>query len=188
MSRDFYARDTVEVAKKLLGLYLVHRLPEGETAGKIVETEAYIQGDPACHASGGITPRNTPMFGVPGKAYVYFIYGMHHCFNVVTVSEGVGEAVLVRALEPIRGIPLMKARRGGKSEAELCKGPGCLTQAMGITKDCNNLDLTQGDLFIAREEDNTSISIVTTTRIGINKGADLPLRFYIKGSPYISKK
>ncbi|HZK18402.1 MAG TPA: DNA-3-methyladenine glycosylase [Clostridia bacterium] len=188
LPRDFYRRDTVSVARDLLGHYLVHRTTEGVTAGKIVETEAYLQGDPACHAFRGMTPRNEAMFGMPGKSYVFLIYGVHYCFNVVSAAEGVGEAVLVRALEPVKGISLMRVRRNRKRKKNLCKGPGCLTQAMGITMEHNNMDLTGETLFVTKGKDKSPENIVVTTRVGISKGADLPLRFYIMDSPYISRK
>lgn len=186
LPRSFYARSTVDVAKELLGAYLVHMAPEGTAAGRIVETEAYIQGDPACHAFRGMTPRNRVMFGPPGYAYVYFIYGMYYCFNVVTASAGVGEAVLIRALEPAAGVSLMRARRGRERRSELCGGPAKLVQAMGINKEHNGADLTAVPLVICRGEKTEDI--VTTTRIGIREEAPLPLRFYLKDSPFISKK
>lgn len=183
----FYNRDTVKVAKELLGCLLVHRSPEGLTVGRIVETEAYLQGDPACHASKGMTKRNQPMFGPAGHAYIYLIYGMHYCFNVVTQKEGIGEAVLIRALEPVEGIGLMKVRRGKKKITELCSGPAKLVQAMGIKKEYNGMPLT-GELLFLSLANEVKTEIITTTRIGIKEGAELPLRFYISGSKYISRK
>lgn len=187
LPRCFYDRDTVTVARELLGQILVHRSPDGVTTGIIAETEAYLQGDPACHASRGMTPRNRAMFGPPGHAYVYFIYGMYYCFNVVSQAEGIGEAVLVRALEPVEGIPLMQARRHRQILKELCGGPARLVQAMGITREHNGTDLTKGSLVVCRGATG-GFEIVTTTRIGIKEGAELPLRFYIKDNLYISKK
>jgi len=185
LPRSFYARDTRLVASGLLGHYLVHVSPQGLAAGKIVETEAYLQNDPACHAARGMTRRNRVMFGPPGHAYVYFIYGMYYCFNVVTREEGVGEAVLIRALEPAAGIPLMQIRRGRQKLTELCRGPGCLTQALGITGKQNGRDLTGGTLVICRGK-SEDLPTVQTTRIGIKSGAELPLRFYVAGSPFVS--
>ncbi|MCF8011380.1 MAG: DNA-3-methyladenine glycosylase [Clostridiales bacterium] len=184
---SFYNRDTVIVAKDLLGCLLVYCSPRGFEAGKIVETEAYIQGDPACHANRGMTKRNKPMFGPAGCAYIYFIYGMYFCFNVVTAEEGVGEAVLLRALEPLEGIPEMCKRRNKNKLKDLCSGPAKLVQAMGISKEYNGKFLTGNTLFIAPRTENIN-GITSTTRIGIKTGADLPLRFYITNSKYISKK
>ncbi|MFA7467969.1 MAG: DNA-3-methyladenine glycosylase [Desulfotomaculaceae bacterium] len=186
LPREFYARDTVNVARELTGCMLVHHTPEGTTAGIIVETEAYLQGDPACHASRGMTPRNSPMFGPPGFAYVYFTYGMHYCFNVVSAAEGVGEAVLIRALEPVRGIELMKKRRRREDIHDLCSGPAKLTQALAIGKEQNCRDLTGEQLFICLAR--SAAPLVTTTRIGIREGVELPLRFYLKDSKYVSRK
>jgi DNA-3-methyladenine glycosylase len=179
------------VARELLGKLLVHYLPEGTAVGQIVETEAYLQNDPACHAARGLTKRNCVMFGPPGYAYIYFIYGMHYCFNAVTREEGIGEAVLIRALEPIN---LPKDRQFSRTSplklrtSSLCRGPARLTQAMGITKAYNGYDLTnEGPLVIWAAENVPSEKIVTTTRIGIKIGQELPLRFYVAGSPYVSK-
>ncbi|GAB6273199.1 MAG: hypothetical protein STSR0004_00620 [Peptococcaceae bacterium] len=245
LPRSFYARDTVMVAQELLGKFLVHYLPEGTAVGRIVETEAYLQNDPACHAARGMTKRNCVMFGPPGHAYIYFIYGMHYCFNVVTREEGIGEAVLIRALEPVNlpedsqasslpvrltgncscnaparqtdltvrfsgscscnmienpqpaslaGLPERQIgyspvrRKSNRQKVNLCRGPARLTQAMGITKAYNGLDLTgKGPLVIWAAENVSPEKIVTTTRIGIKIGQELPLRFYVADSPYVSK-
>ena len=186
LPRSFYDRETVTVARELLGKLLVHDSLEGITVGRIVETEAYLQGDPACHASRGETKRNRSMFGPPGHAYVYIIYGMYHCFNAVTMSYGVGEAVLVRALEPIEGIALMQSRRKRERLQELCGGPARLVQAMGLGIAHNGVDLTGGSLVICEGE--TPNNITVTTRIGISLGKDLSLRFYISGNKYVSRK
>ncbi len=194
MPREFFEQDTVTVARKLLGAYLVHDSPEGKTAGRIVETEAYLRNDPACHASKGRTPRNAPMFGKPGTAYVYLIYGMYHCFNVVSAPEGIGEAVLIRALEPLEGLDLMAERRGCAVGRNLCGGPGRLAQAMDLTPVCNGESLRRGDLRLYGFESFTGREalslgpVVTTTRIGITRGADLPLRFYLADSPFVSRR
>ncbi len=189
LPRSFYARDTVSVARELLGNILVNNSSGEVTAGRIVETEAYVQGDPACHASRGITPRNRVMFGPPGHAYVYFIYGMYYCFNAVSAPEGVGEAILIRALEPLAGIELMQARRGRERLSELCSGPAKLVQAMGITRGHNGADLTAGSLYICRGEATQEKGVVvSTTRIGIKDGTDLPFRFYLEGNPFVSRK
>lgn len=186
LDKKFYEKKTIEVAKKLLGTYLVYESPEGKTVGKIVETEAYLANDPSCHGFRGETPRNRPMFGPPGHAYIYFIYGMYHCFNVVTAPVGVGEAVLIRALEPVEGLELMKKRRKGKKD--LASGPGKLVIAMGMTRDLNGTSLITGPLKILQGDMNKIPIIITTTRIGISSGNHLPLRFYLKGNPFISRK
>ncbi len=133
--------DTVAAAKSLVGAVLWHETAEGVTAGRIVETEAYLYNDPACHAGRGPTPRTTVMFGPPGRAYVYFIYGMYHCFNVVTQRKGVGEAVLIRALEPLEGLDLMMRRRHTENVRHLCNGPAKLVLALGIRKEHTGEDL-----------------------------------------------
>lgn len=187
LPRDFYLQDTIQVARKLLGCYLVHYSVDGLIGGKIVETEAYLQQDPACHASRGKTKRNAVMFGPPGKAYVYFTYGMYHCFNAVTRKEGIGEAVLIRALEPIEGIEMMKIKRNRDKIKDLCSGPAKLVQSLGITMEHNGSDLISGSVTINKAIETVK-EIVVTTRIGIKAGADLPLRFYIKDNSFISKK
>jgi len=184
---SFYSRDTRTVARELLGHILVNYNSEGMTSGIIVETEAYLQNDPACHAARGMTKRNRAMFGPPGHAYIYLIYGMYHCFNVVTREQGIGEAVLIRALDPVEGIELMKKRRGRDKLIELCSGPGRLVQAMGIDKSQNGKDLTGEGLFIGIFHESGH-EIVNTTRIGISEGKELPLRFYIAGNPNVSRR
>ncbi len=188
LPRSFYSRDTVLVARELLGKVLVHDSGEGLTAGIIVETEAYVRGDPACHAYRGMTPRNRAMFGPPGRAYIYFTYGMHYCFNVVTAAEGVGEAVLIRALEPLEGTDLMRRRRGRFRLPELCSGPARLVQAMGIEPGMYGHDLTREPLFIVRGREIEAAAVVVTTRVGIRAAADLPLRFYVRNNMHVSKK
>ncbi|GAV22640.1 DNA-3-methyladenine glycosylase [Carboxydothermus pertinax] len=189
LPREFYAGNVLEVAKNLLNCYLVREYSGKLLIGKIVETEAYHQDDPACHAYRKKTPRNETMFGPPGHAYVYFTYGMHYCFNVVTGDVGRAEAVLIRALEPISGIEVIKALRGNKPERELLRGPAKLTQGMAIDLKLNGHDLTLGKaLYITEGEPLSPEEIVTTTRIGINAGKELPYRFYIRGNKFVSKK
>lgn len=182
----FYYNDTVNIARGLLGKILIHLLPEGLVMGKIVETEAYLsRDDPACHAVRGETKRNEAMFGPPGNAYVYLIYGMYYCFNVVTGKEGTGEAVLIRALEPLEGIMEMQQRRGISELSNLTNGPGKLCQAMGINKAHNKISLTDSDLVIMDTKENPLIA--SSPRIGIKAGTDLLLRFYIPNNPYVSR-
>ncbi|MEA5139207.1 DNA-3-methyladenine glycosylase [Arcicella rigui] len=181
--------DTISVAKNLLGYRLVHESDEGITAGIIVETEAYLQGDPACHAYRKKSVRNAPMFGKAGTIYVYQIYGMHFCINIATNQEDIGEAVLIRALEPTEGIDLMAQRRKTDSIKNLCSGPGKLVQAMGIHKGMNHWHILNSDLTIYPPLSDYQYSeIFTTTRIGITQGVDLPYRFYLKDNPFISRK
>jgi DNA-3-methyladenine glycosylase len=192
LTEAFYQQDTITVAKELLGAYLVHESDWGITSGRIVETEAYLWGDPACHAYRRQTKRNATMFGPPGHAYVYQIYGLHHCINVVTAPVGVGEAVLIRALQPIEGIELMQQRRGMAEIKKLSNGPGKLVQAMGITRSMDGISLLTSACYIlapaAFPEHQQPFDIVTTTRIGITQGADLPYRYYIANNPYVSYK
>jgi DNA-3-methyladenine glycosylase len=192
---SFYERDTVTVAKDLLGCLLVRQDEAGTTMGWIVEVEAYLRDDPAAHSYRGETPRNRAMFGPAGHAYVYRIYGLHTCVNIVTGPEGTGEAVLVRALEPAVGIGLMQARRGTDDSLALCSGPGKLTQALNITMDLDGTSLSDGPLQVwapeslpDRRPEGWPGEIVQTTRIGITKAADLPLRFYLNGNRYISRR
>jgi len=187
LPREFYLQDTVEVARALLGKTLVHRTRDGIVAGRIVETEAYLRDDPACHASRGMTRRNAAMFGPPGHAYVYFTYGAHFCLNAVTGPEGIGEAVLVRAVEPIKGMEIMKANRGTDELTNLASGPGKLCRAFGLDRRHNGLDLTESELMILDGAAPPG-EIVTTTRVGIRHAADKPWRFYIAGSAFVSKR
>jgi len=196
LPRKFYSRKTEIVAQELLGQMLIHKTDEGIISGKIVETEAYVgQGDPGSHAYRGITQRNRVMFGSPGKAYIYLIYGKHHCFNIVTEKEGVAGAVLIRALEPKEGIELMKkSRRIDGPLSRLTNGPGKLTEALGITGSMNGNDLTGNRLFIMSENSSRKkgrtpkdFRIITTRRLGIRKGRNLPYRYYIEGSKFVSR-
>ena len=187
LPREFYLQDTVAVAQQLLGKLLVHQTAEGVLAGRIVETEAYKQDDPACHASRGMTRRNEVMFGEPGHAYVYFTYGMYFCLNAVTAPKGVGEAVLIRAVEPVEGIKLMAYRRGTTDVTNIASGPGKVCQAFGLGREHNGLDLTDSVLTIV-DDGFVPERIVATTRIGIRVALDYPWRFYIYGNPHVSRK
>lgn len=183
----FYARDAGTVARALLGKVLVHADASRVTSGRIVETEAYLSaGDPASHSHRGPTRRNASMFARGGTAYVYRIYGMHLCFNVVTGLEGVGEAVLVRALEPLAGLELQRARRERSDARELCSGPAKLVQALGIRASHDGTSLIDGPLSI--EDDGFEVAAVAVTpRIGITKAVELPLRFVLAGSKHASR-
>jgi DNA-3-methyladenine glycosylase len=185
LPRHFYLAETLAVARSLLGCLLWHDTPEGVTSGRIVETEAYCQSDEASHAARGRTPRNASMFGPPGHAYVYFTYGMHHCVNAVTAAEGVGEAVLIRALEPVEGLELMRRRRRTDGW-QLTNGPGRLTQAMAIDRTLDGADLTEGELVI-RGPVAGAFEIITATRVGITRARDAPWRFYVAGNRWVSK-
>ena len=191
----FYARSAKIVARQLPGHFLIRQTPDGFCGGAIVEAEAYLRGDPACHASRGETARNRPMFGPPGRAYVYFIYGNHWCFNAVTNRVGIGEAVLVRAIEPLFGEEFMRVNRTVSKPHELTNGPAKFCEAMNIDRGLNHTNLceTISPIFIA---ENTSRKmflkergpIVTTTRIGIRLAAHLPLRFYLENSEFVSRR
>lgn len=179
---------TLQVATRLLGQHLVYKTKEGVSIGRIVETEAYLSDDPACHASRGMTKRNQVMFGPPGHAYVYFIYGMYYCFNVVTAPVGAGEAVLIRALEPVEGIDLMFKRRPKVKKIEdLCNGPAKLVLAMGIAKHQNGISLDQEPLYLETNH-LKKMEIVKTSRIGISEGMHFPYRFYLKDNRFVSRK
>jgi len=192
---DFYRHSAAIVAPTLLGHFLVRRTPDGMCGGVIVETEAYLADDPASHSYGRKTPRNQIMYGPPGRAYVYFIYGNHWFFNAVCQPTGVAEAVLVRAIEPLFGKEMMSAARKVKNEVQLANGPGKLCQAMSIGRELNGADLSdpESPVFITRNPGLKQFlesrgPTVTTTRIGLTKSAHLPLRFYLPGSPFVSRR
>jgi DNA-3-methyladenine glycosylase len=184
LRREFYHRAAPEVARALLGKVLVH----GPAAGVIVETEAYLgEGDLAAHSARGLTPRTRVIFGPPGHAYVYFIYGMYECLNLVCEPEGKAGCVLVRALEPVAGIDLMQRRRPAARKLEdLANGPGKLTLAMAITRAHNGADVTRGSLVVREPAEPRPVAIQVTPRIGITQCADLPLRFVIRGNRFVS--
>ncbi|NOT25198.1 MAG: DNA-3-methyladenine glycosylase [Acidobacteria bacterium] len=190
MTHAFYLRPTLTVARELLGKVLVHRTPAGVSAGMIVETEAYIgEDDPACHAASGLTVRNAPLYGPPGHAYVYLNYGVHYLVNAVTEAEGSPAAVLVRALEPLEGIDVMRGRRTlrgtAPAEFDLCRGPGNLTRSLGISLAENRLDLAGSRLTI--EDRGLEVRKVSRgPRIGIRVGTDRPWRFWATGHPAVS--
>lgn len=192
LDRDFYLRDGITVARDLIGKILAHRTREGITKGRIVETEAYMgPGDKASHAYRNTpTKRTVVQFGEGGFAYVYLIYGMYYCMNVVANGPGVPQMALIRALQPVDGIDLMQKRRGVDDMAKLCSGPGKLCVAMDITKSAYGLDLCGGELYIEdpREAD---LDIVTTKRLNIDyadEARDFPWRFIEKGNPFLSVK
>jgi DNA-3-methyladenine glycosylase len=187
---SFYARPTIQVARGLLGQILVSDIGGRRTAGRIVETEAYLgPHDPASHAFGHRrTARTEVMYGLPGTAYVYFTYGMHWCLNAVTERLGFPAAVLIRALEPLEGLPVMRRRRGrgGVRDVDLCAGPARLCQALGITGRENGGLLTRGRLRIVRDRRRRA-PVAVTGRVGITDAADWPLRFVISGSEWLSR-
>jgi len=190
LKHRFYARPTLQVTEELLGKVLVHRTREGVTSGVIVEAEAYIgEDDPACHASFGRTARSEPLFGPPGYAYVYVNYGIHYLMNAVTEADRYPGAVLIRALHPLEGIALMKKRRApdGRDidEHALCRGPGNLTRALGITIEDNRLDLSASKLTV--EDRGISVGeIATGPRIGIRVAVERPWRYWIEGHRSVS--
>lgn len=201
LNREFYNRPTLNVAKELLGKNLVHYINGNRLVGKIVEVEAYIGAiDKAAHSyNNKITDRTKVMFGPAGYAYVYLIYGMYNCMNVVTQEEGEAAAVLIRAIEPIEGTDIMANNRYKMSIAELTKkqlinltnGPGKLCMAMGISRDNNNMDLCSNILWVEEPDVSERFEITTTTRVNIDyaeEAIDFPWRFYIKDNIFVSKK
>ena len=185
MPRSFYARPAIDVARDLLGKVLVH----GAAAGIIVETEAYLgDADLAAHSARGITQRTQVIFGPPGHAYVYLIYGMYECLNLVAERDGAAGCVLLRALEPVAGLEQMRARRPGVEKLKaLANGPGKLTRAMGITRAMNGADVTRGELVVRAPQQALEFEIAVTRRIGIRQSAELPLRFTVAGHECVSR-
>ncbi|MCQ1530346.1 DNA-3-methyladenine glycosylase [Lutispora saccharofermentans] len=200
LNRSFYGENAVDLSKQLLGKYLVHIVRNEELIGRIAEVEAYMgYGDKAAHSyKGKRTARTEVMYGEEGHAYVYFIYGMYYCLNVVAAEKEVAQAVLIRAVEPVKGVEYMANYRYGKAIEELKKsqiknltnGPGKLCRAFNITKECNGEDLTGDRLFICEnQKQEEPFEIVKTKRIGIDyaeEARDFPWRFYIKDNPYVS--
>src|SRR5262245_11255033 len=195
LPRSFYEPSAKVVAPALLGHFLIRNSPNGPCGGAIVETEAYLVGDPASHGAPGLTARNRVMFGLPGHVYVFLIYGFHYCVNAVCRPAGVAEAVLIRAIEAGFGEHLLRAKRPVKGTADLTNGPGKLCQAMNITREEDGLDLCDPNspVFIAENPELKKFRKsrgrrVTTTRVGITKAASLPLRFYLDGSKFVSQR
>lgn len=194
---SFYTRRTLSIAKSLLGKIFTRKIGKKILSGKIVEVEAYLNNDPACHAYRGMTERNKVMFNEGGYLYVYFTYGIHYCANVVTNKKGIGEAVLIRAVEPIGGIDVMMKNRFGKSDRHLqgdghlrnlTNGPAKFAQAFGLTKKQNGVSLHGDEIFIAEGEKIQASRIIATTRIGISVAQEKKWRFYIKDNPWVSKR
>ncbi len=196
LPRAYFDRPTLAVARDLIGVWLVHETPEGVLAGRIVETEAYVQDDPAFHgwnlvdhATGLVKPtgRGYDLFARPGQAYVYLIYAKYWLLNVVTEREGVGGAVLIRALEPTRGLDAMYANRPhARRDRDLTNGPGKLTQALGFDGAYHKVNLTRPPLYFADVEPDVAYPIETSTRIGLTRGVELPYRFFVLNNPYVS--
>lgn len=208
LPRAFYLQPTLTASRALLGKTLVRRFADGTTAtGRIVETEAYTTDDPACHAYRGVTRSNKTMFGPPGHAYIYLNYGIHHCLNAVTAPEGDAEAVLIRAIEPLENAARLWRNYVGEAESvgateeaidalarrdrRIGAGPGRLSKALALDRSYDGLDLTDANSPLQIIEGGTAIpdeDVVTTTRIGITKGADFPWRFYVRSSRWVSRR
>jgi DNA-3-methyladenine glycosylase len=180
---DFFSRSVHTVARELIGCRLFH---DG-CGGTIVETESYERDDPACHAYVGLTKRTATLFGPPGRAYVYLSYGIHALLNAVAEPEGQAAAVLIRALEPTAGLDAMRRRRGKRPDTDLCSGPGKLTDALGIGLDANDADLTADPFLLLPPEPGREGEVVTSFRVGITKAVELPWRFSLAGSPFVSR-
>jgi DNA-3-methyladenine glycosylase len=185
LPRTFYLRPAAQVARELLGKILTF---EG-ASGRIVETEAYLGADDgAAHSARGVTPRTQVIFGPPGHAYVYFIYGMYDCLNIVCEPEGIAGCVLIRALEPLTGLDQMRVRRPvARQDEDLANGPGKLTRALGIKIAHNGADVTKGPITIHQPDHAARFEVARSARIGITKSADLPLRFFVKGNKFASR-
>ena len=196
LPRPFYTHRTLTVAKDILGKIFVRKMGKKILSGKIVEVEAYLHNDPACHASRGMTERNKVMFNEGGYLYVYFTYGMHFCANIVTYKEGIGEAVLIRAVEPIEGIEeMMKNRfqddchlKGDGHLYTLTNGPAKFAQAFCLRREHSGIDLLGKEIYLLDTKPVPKSQIVSTTRIGIRVGTEKEWRFYIKGNEWVSKK
>jgi DNA-3-methyladenine glycosylase len=195
LPRSFYVPSAKKVAPELLGHWLIRNTAHGPIGGPIVETEAYLVGDPACHAAPGLTPRNRVMFGPPGHAYVYLIYGYHYCVNAVCRPAGTAEAVLIRALEAAFGVEHLRKRRATELDRNLTNGPAKLCQAMDIDRALDGTDLCDLDspLFIAVNPSAKTFRqscgpVIRTLRVGITRAAHLPLRFYLDGSQFVSRR
>ena len=178
--------ETESLARALLGCALVRESVDGRTAGRIVETEAYLPDDPACHAFAGKTKRNASLFGPPHRAYVYLIYGTAFCFNVSSERDGEGAGVLVRALEPLEGVALMQLRRAVASVRELCRGPGRLCEAFAIDRTLDGADIVGDERLWLARGNGESLDVRRGPRIGVTRAATLPLRFFAAGNPYVS--
>ena len=188
LSRFFYDRPTLEVARDLLGNRIVYKSGHGVLSARIVEVEAYIgQSDPACHAAPGPTRRNRVMFGKPGFSYIYFIYGMYYCFNIVTERVGFPAAVLLRAAEPVEGLELMLANSPGRDAQTILSGPGKFCRSFGLTTDYSGVDLTGSSLYL-EDRGETVSHVFTSGRVGIKKAAHQKWRFYDADSPAVSKR
>ncbi len=188
LTRSFYDRPTLEVAGDLIGNQIVYESPKGRLSARIVEVEAYIgQDDPACHAARGKTERNAVMFGPPGFAYLYFVYGMYHCLNFVTEQAGFPAAVLLRAAEPVDGLDLMRANSPGQPDFRLLSGPGKFCRSFGLTREQNGLDLTGSEIYLEGDS-STTTNIEQSSRIGIKVGTELLWRCYDADSPALSKR
>lgn len=190
LPREFYLRNTITVSKDLLGKVIIRKTGNRILAAKIVEVEAYLgNSDPASHAYHKITERNKAMYGIGGHAYVYFIYGNYYCFNVVCEEEGIGHAALIRAVEPVEGIEIMKTFRSKtKNIHDLTNGPAKLCLAMNIDKKLYGADLTKkGEIYITDMFSNSPEEILASKRIGINVAVDLPYRFFLKDNPFVTR-